>query len=409
MKTLLLLTTSFPFGAGEEFLAAELKHVSGFDRVLVVPCSRKPDAVQTKHLPEGVSCVRLSRVPLGRSAYLRIFCRPCVLAELFRLLRQGRLRPGRAHELLYFMKNTEEIFSALKNAVSFSPRESVVIYSYWLYEAAAAGVMLADYLRKKGVSVHQISRAHRFDLYEEQTKTGYLPMRAYLFRHIERIFACSEDGARTLRRQAGREAGKIRCAYLGTKDLGPGLPGRGPFHLVSCSYLVPVKRLDRLIDALMKADFPVVWTHIGSGPLESELKALVKKLPPAVKAEFPGAMENHDVLDYYKTHRVSAFVNVSASEGIPVTIMEASSFGIPVVATDVGGTKEIVRNGENGFLLPKDFSADELLGVLRSLAGMEEARYDALCTNARRIWSEKFSAESNYRKFYDEFNEWGRA
>lgn len=405
MKTLLVLTHSFPYGTGEEFLAAELRRVSGFDRVLVVPCSRNADAVPTKQLPKGVECLPLSRVPLGRGAYFRILFRPRVQAELFRLLRQGRLRADRAHELLYFEKSAEEIFAALRRAVAFSAGDSVVLYSYWLYDAAAAGAMLAGYLRRKGVRVLQISRAHRFDIYAERSAAGYLPMRAYLFRKADRIFPCSEDGAQVLRREAGREAGKIRCAYLGTRDLGAGLPSLRPFHIVSCSYLVPVKRLHLLIGALKKADFPVVWTHIGSGPLEDKLRALAAELPPGVKAEFLGAMDNGSVLEYYRTHRVSAFLNVSSSEGIPVTVMEACSFGIPVVATDVGGTKEIVSSGENGFLIPRDFSPDELLGVLRGLAGMEETRYGALSANARRIWGEKFSAEKNYRKFYEELSE----
>lgn len=405
MRTLLLLTHSFPFGEGEEFLSSELRCVSGFDRILVVPCSRKPGSVRTKDLPEGVSCLQIPRVPFGRGAYFLVLFRPCVQAELLRLLWKGRFRPDRAHELLYFWKNAEEIFSALKRAVSFAPGDGVVIYSYWLYDAAAAGAMLAGYLRKMGVAVLQISRAHGFDVYAERSKTNYLPMRPYLFHRIDRIFPCSEDGARTLRREAGGEAGKIRRAYLGTGDLGFGMPSREPLHLVSCSYLVPVKRLDLLVGALKQADFPVVWTHIGSGPLEGKIRALAAGLPRSVKAEFPGAMENHAVLEYYKTHRVSAFVNVSGSEGIPVTVMEACSFGIPVVATDVGGTKEIVKNGENGFLIPKDFSPEKLLDVLRNLARMEEAQYGKLCANARRIWMEKFDAEKNYRKFYGELSE----
>ncbi|MFR4320263.1 MAG: glycosyltransferase [Blautia massiliensis (ex Durand et al. 2017)] len=44
-------------------------------------------------------------------------------------------------------------------------------------------------------------------------------------------------------------------------------------------------------------------------------------------------------------------MNVSSSEGIPVSIMEATSFGIPGIATDAGGTKEIIRDKENGVLL----------------------------------------------------------
>ena len=48
------------------------------------------------------------------------------------------------------------------------------------------------------------------------------------------------------------------------------------------------------------------------------------------------------MLDYYKNNIIDIFINLSASEGIPVSIMDAISFGIPCIATNVGGTGEIV-------------------------------------------------------------------
>jgi len=48
-------------------------------------------------------------------------------------------------------------------------------------------------------------------------------------------------------------------------------------------------------------------------------------------------------------------MNLSETEGIPVSIMEAQSAGVPILATNLGGTSEIVNN-ENGFLVEKDFN-----------------------------------------------------
>lgn len=400
MNILLLLTHSYPYGAGEDFLSAELEQVSGFDRVLVCPCSRESGAVQTKKVPEGVSCVPLQRHKLGSSAYPRLLFQPCVAGELFRLLFSGKTQAARMHELLYFMRNAEEIFFALRQAVSVKPGDSVTIYSYWLYDAAVAGVRFAEYLRKQGVRVRQISRAHGFDIHAERAKYGYLPMRHYLFEHVERIFPCSEDGASVLRREAAGCPVQIRTAYLGTRDCGMGLPEAEPLHLVSCSYMVPVKRLDLIAEALWQADFPVRWTHFGSGPLEAEIRRQSEQLPPNVTAEFAGQMENNAVLDYYRRTPISVFVNVSSSEGIPVTVMEACSFGIPVIATDVGGTHEIVADGKNGFLLPKDFTPDQFLEALRKIRAMSADRYRLFSAESRRIWQEKFNAAENYRKFY---------
>ena len=73
-----------------------------------------------------------------------------------------------------------------------------------------------------------------------------------------------------------------------------------------------------------------------------------------------GAIQNVEVYKYYNEHCADLFINVSSSEGLPVSIMEAISFGIPVIATDVGGTGEIVKNGISGFLINRDFETVEL-------------------------------------------------
>ena len=171
--------------------------------------------------------------------------------------------------------------------------------------------------------------------------------------------------------------------------------------MVSCSYVVEVKRLHLIAEALQKADFPVRWTHIGTGPLSKELIRRASSLPPNVTAEFPGWMDNASVMEYYSSQKVSAFVNVSASEGIAVSIMEACSFGFPVIATDVGGTGEIVSDRVNGFLLPADFTPEQFLEKLRALRSMNEREYTRLCSASRKIWEEKFDAARNYREFYD--------
>ena len=400
MKILLILTHSFPYGNGEEFLSAELKRAAGFDRIFVCPCSPEPGAARTKELPKGVECVALERRKLGRAAYARLLFSRGVPAELLRLLPGGSAAPARMRELLYFSKCAQEILDALKRAVSAEPGDSVVIYSYWLYDAAAAGVRFAAFLRKRGVTVRQVSRAHRFDIYREMAPHGYLPLRNFLFHSLDRVFPCSDDGAEALKREAGAFAPKIVRKYLGTEDHGVGPHSREPFHLVSCSYMVPVKRLHLIAEALKLADFPVVWTHIGSGPLEEEIRGMARALPPCVTAEFQGQRGNREILEYYRGTPASVFVNVSASEGVPVSIMEACSFGVPIVATDVGGTHELVADGKNGFLLPPDFSPQELLGALRKIRSMPEEGYAALCAASREGWEKNFNADVNYPEFY---------
>lgn len=403
MKTLLLLTTSFPYGEGEEFVSAELERASGFDRIVVCPCRPGVSSGPAKALPAGAEAVPLPAARRGRAAYLRVLARPCVPAELFRLLRSGRFSVGRAHELLFFMKDADRIFRGLKRLRLFRRGDEAVVYSYWFYDAAAGGALFSAFLRRRGVRVRQISRAHGFDVYPER-KNGYLPMREFLLRREDGVYPCSEDGARALRSAFPRYAGKVRAAYLGTRDGGLGRASREPFHVVTCSYMVPVKRLSLIAQALRQAEFPVVWTHLGSGPEEAKVRALAGGFPPGVRAEFAGQRRNGEILEYYRETPVSVFLNVSSSEGISVSIMEACSFGIPVIATAVGGTPEIVSDGSNGFLLPADFTPRMLLDALDRVRKMDEAGYRSLCENARAVWAEKFDAAKNYEKFYGEIS-----
>ncbi|MBW7573398.1 glycosyltransferase [Caproiciproducens faecalis] len=406
MKLLLLLTTSFPYDNGEEFLLNEINYISGYDRVLICPCNLKPDSAVTKKLPDFISCVPLRTAPLAKSAYAGLLLKPFVQKELFTMMKTGVFTTEKAHEMLFFMKRAYEIYAALSKLSELSGADDVTIYSYWLYDAAAAGALLAADLRRQGKKVKQVSRAHRFDLYSEFAKLNYLPMREFLLSRVDRVLPCSASGAEYLQKQYLRYAEKIAPAFLGTADHGEKHGSRGEeLHIVSCSFIAPVKRLHLIVQALEQADFPILWTHIGSGPLRGEIEEMASKLPDCVRTEWKGQMDNAAIMDYYRGNDLSAFVNVSASEGIPVSIMEVSSFGVPVIATDVGGTREAVCSGENGYLLPPDFLPQELMSRLRELKELSDEDYSRLCRNARRIWAEKFSAQKNYQNFYKEISQ----
>ena len=75
--------------------------------------------------------------------------------------------------------------------------------------------------------------------------------------------------------------------------------------------------------------------------------------------EFKGNVDNAEILKYYRENSIDCFALLSEHEGAPVSIMEAESAGIPIVATDVGGVRELVDG--NGFLLssnPSEKDAD---------------------------------------------------
>jgi glycosyltransferase involved in cell wall biosynthesis len=89
---------------------------------------------------------------------------------------------------------------------------------------------------------------------------------------------------------------------------------------------------------------------------------------------------------------------MSESEGLPVSMMEAISFGIPILAIDCMGVKELV-NEKVGAVFLKETSnekiASGLVGILNEVSRNMEKRIAI-----RQYWREKFS-DTNYNKFYD--------
>src|SRR5690606_27302811 len=121
-----------------------------------------------------------------------------------------------------------------------------------------------------------------------------------------------------------------------------------------------LKRVHLIVSALQTIENQEIeWIHFGDGVLYNEVATLSKGLSSNIKSIFKGRVLNSEILNFYKNNYVDLFVNISTNEGIPVSIMEAFSFGIPTFATNVGATAELV-NEFNGMLVEKDFDIQEL-------------------------------------------------
>jgi len=127
-----------------------------------------------------------------------------------------------------------------------------------------------------------------------------------------------------------------------------------------------------------------------------EIKEYAAKKLPTGSFEFLGYLSNEKVLDVYFQYDVDYFINLSDSEGIPVTIMEAMSIGIPVIGRDVGGTREIV-NPTNGLILkePLEKNFDEkIIEFLRYRIENTEY-YKELSDNCIKTWNDYFNIDKN--------------
>lgn len=276
--------------------------------------------------------------------------------------------------------------------------EKPVLYFYWGDNLS----WLIPYIKKRNPAVKIFMRLHGSDLYEN-LKSNYAPLRSYIFADADILYTVSINGQNYLQTKYPEYHSKIRVARLGVFDQGINPESYSTFTIVSVSNLVPLKRVYLIFEACLKSGIPLTWHHFGDGPLMNDLIERVKSAPDRLKIELHGSVQNKTIINFYKTQHVDLFINVSTTEGVPVSIMEALSFGIPVVATDVGGTSELV-NEYNGTLLSADINPENLTNAIKRFMNYTKEEVQTLRENARKQFLEKASAEKNYKEFYDQIS-----
>ena len=274
-----------------------------------------------------------------------------------------------------------------------------VVYSYWCDNLALIGIF--SKLKNKNIKV--VSRAHGFDVFKEQTRHEYIPFRFFQIKHLDRLFSVSKSGAVRLTNENRKYKNKIAVARLGVADMGSNPHNPDKLNIATCSYIRNVKRLNVIADALKDIKFDLTWHVIGTGPDSEKLKAQTRDLPDNVNVIFYGYLDNGQLNDFYRTQPVTALISTSSSEGIPVSMMEATSFGIPVVSTDVGGCSEIVTE-KTGILISKDNATAELLSFLKNSLSSKLNTPD-FRKGVKEFWNENFNAENNYGSFYKALSE----
>jgi glycosyltransferase involved in cell wall biosynthesis len=106
-------------------------------------------------------------------------------------------------------------------------------------------------------------------------------------------------------------------------------------------------------------------------------------------------------MQFYRETYVDVFVNTSSAEGIPVTIMEAQSFGIPVVAPEVGGVSEIVSE-RTGRLFNVDASPLTIGQLICEILELASDDAKAMRQAAFQNWNTRYNADRNFSTFVDE-------
>ncbi len=404
-KFIVIITNSYPFGTGEEFLETEIEYLlPHFEKIYVFAMS--PSDKSMRRIPENVVANKLRLENSffdGVKAVGYLFDR--LLYQEFGLARKElklKFSLSILRKIISMLRKRDKLARNIEETISGEVRDSkTYFYSYWMHHGAFG--LTSERLR--GLNAVSFCRGHGYDIYFEREADNYLPFRKFIVDNLDNVFLISENGREYLTEHLpGIDDTKLEVSRLGIRN------NRSPaktsadnvLRIVSCSRISEIKRLDLIIDALAEIDdFPIIWTHIGDGELMSHICNYAKEkleAKPNVEFELKGYLSNSEVFDFYENNEVDLFLNVSKSEGIPVSIMEAFSFGVPAIATDVGGVREIV--GEAcGYLISPQPSAKELRNAIITFRGLSNDAVMKIKRSARVKWNESFNAEKNYKQF----------
>ena len=204
----------------------------------------------------------------------------------------------------------------------------------------------------------------------------------YLRQKIESaaFVVCISDFCRSqvLRIAPAHEAERLEVVRLGVdcQALQPSAGDRepGPVRLVCTGRMVSAKGHRILLEALaplVASGVEMTCTLIGDGPERKDLEAMCAAMGIAAQVRFLGAMAHGPTLA--EVAKADIFVLASFAEGLPVALMEAMALGVPCVSTTIAAIPELIRDGQNGLLVPPS-NPEALREALQRLVADEDLR-----------------------------------
>jgi glycosyltransferase involved in cell wall biosynthesis len=396
-KSIIYFTESYPYGLGENWKRDELKVLAKhFKKVIVVPFQfgdnhkPKPKIDGVEYHPPLFDKIEYptfkEKAKIFTSRNLLVF-----IVEFFKSKSyQNRnkfsywLSDSVLIDRLYSNKQFQNLLIGLDR--------STILYFFW---GRGSSMVLALNILRKWKSV---IRLHGYDLYSSRNSINYIHYQSSQIQNASLVLPISEHGLRYLQETYPNYMSKFHLSRLGTSPSSLSKRSSGNvFNIVSCSSIIPIKRLHLISQALNLINtININWVHIGGGEYPSELKLANEKLEKKsnINTKFIGMVPADQVMEYYRTNEVDLFINVSSTEGLPVSIMECMSAGIPAYATNVGGTSEIV-NSKNGKLLDPNISPESLAKELLEFSSFDSDKIMSLKMASISTFNARFNSTTN--------------
>lgn len=408
---LIIFTQTYPSVSSDEqtFIGKELLYLSKrFENIIIVPQNLTQERLP---LGKNIQVVKEFSVFYAKEGFWGIIWRSLFSKLLYKEIRQNitvlfSLR--KLFRLIKFIGDAEIIRSWTANWIEINKIDikTSLFYSFW-FTQTAMGLGLLKYTYPE---LKVISRAHGYDIDEERYCPSYLPCRLYLLEMTDRLYLASDHAHRYMLKKHPRFSFLYRTAHLGVEEAGfVNKPSKDNiFRIVSCSSIIPLKRVNLLAQSIglaarIRPDLEIEWIHFGDGENRQEVEDIIVHFPDNAKGKLKGYLPNELIIEHYRNYPVDVFVNLSTSEGgASIAIQEAISCGIPVIATNVGGNPEIVMD-KNGILLAADPTIEQIVDSFWFIVDNPE-QTQMKRRGSIEIWREMYDAAKNFDTFAKEIS-----
>lgn len=385
-----------------------LKKSAAEDSGLKKSTSRNAAAGYETDRQEIKACMISQKQSTGEKlrSLMRFLCERDCYTEIAAIIKSRRKILQRIYRALMFGAAAETFYRRLQQKISLAKDTQAVFYFYW-FDYKCFGLTMH---RHKFPQIRIVARTHGYELFDERELYGRQFFKPQMDKGLDRlVFAAQYAKDYYLTRYQFKDSEKYPLYRLGVPDRKVTVEERRKARsgekllLVSCSGTGRIKRIDRIIDGLSSVpNAQIHWVHIGGGEELDALCGLAEeklKDKSNIRYEFTGTLSNEDVIAYYQNHYVSCFITTTETEGgSPVSVQEALSFGVPVIATAVGELVQMVDN--NGILLSEKPTGEEVAQAVERMTacyGTEE--YFQMCGRSLEIFHERFDEQRNFTAF----------
>jgi colanic acid/amylovoran biosynthesis glycosyltransferase len=369
------VTQRLPFGEGETFVVPEIEALlaAGHELMIVPRCSR--DAVvhdnvgallpRTRVLPQAGAVAAAVAGALARS--------PRRTAGAFWRLR--RTRPRR-RTIANAVATAQGIWLA-RIAREWGADH---IHAHWAHLTATLAMGASTMS-----GIPWSFTAHRYDVFLNNLLTEKLRS-ARFGRFIAREMLAV---ARPLVAADAFDRAVVVHMGVALPAAPDGMPPRTTPVLLCPARLTPIKGHGDLLEAAARLVARGIMFELwlaGEGPERAAIERRIAERGLGERIRLLGTVPHAELLGMYRDRRADCVVLPSLHEGLSVALVEAMAYGVPVIATGVGGVPELLENGAGVLVPPSD--ADALTEALARVLGSSTLRAELAHAGRRRVEAE---------------------